>query len=164
MSAIETARNSALSAGGQTAVIFPDQTFNPNFYAYRTLAVVRRTSENAAAEMVGGWIGFPDGIALFPESLGRLPRFTNVTVVVPPTQSVPGRDYPAIIFQSDGGLRPESDGSYPTTNGVAIFEGVVKNGVAVLVNPSQERFETIVLTPFTGRGRGTLAPKPGTNP
>jgi MSHA pilin protein MshA len=160
MGALEIARNTAISTGTNAAVIFPDSTFaSGDAYKYRAMAVVSWNATNSAtaATMVGSWIVLPQGIAFFPNSLGsaNLPTAINISVRILTTSST--ADFPAIIFQSDGGL--SEDLSPKPTNGIAFFEGAVTGATT---NPTSKmtNFETVRLTRYTGRTIPTLAPAP----
>lgn len=160
MGALEIARNTAISTGGNAAVIFPDSTFTlGDAYKYRSMAVVawNPIDTNAPATMVGSWIILPQGIAFFPNSLasGNLPTTSNVSVRILTTSN--NASFPAIIFQSDGAL--SDDCSPKPTNGVAFFEGTV---VGTTTNPTSKmtNFETVRLTRYTGRTIPELAPPP----
>jgi Tfp pilus assembly protein FimT len=160
MGALEIARNTAISNGTNAAVIFPDSTFaSGDAYKYRSMAVVAWNATNSAtpASMVGSWIVLPQGIAFFPNSLksANLPTATNISVRILTASST--ANFPAIVFQPDGGL--SQDYSPLPTNGIAFFEGTVTNtttnGTSKMTN-----FETVRLTPYTGRTIPTLAPAP----
>jgi len=160
MGALEIARNTAISTGTNAAVIFPDNNFKlGDAYRYRSMAVVAWNATNSAtaATMVGSWIVLPQGIAFFPNSLGsaNLPTAINISVRILTTSST--ADFPAIIFQSDGGL--SEDLSPKPTNGIAFFEGAVTGATT---NPTSKmtNFETVRLTRYTGRTIPTLAPAP----
>jgi Tfp pilus assembly protein FimT len=161
ISALEIARNTAISTGTNAAVIFPDSTFSSgDAYKYRSMAVVawNPTNTNSPATMVGSWIVLPQGIAFFPNSLrsANLPTATNISVRILTTSIT--TNFPAIVFQPDGGL--SEDYSPLPTNGIAFFEGTVTNTTD---NPTYRiltNFETVRLTKYTGRTRPTLAPKP----
>lgn len=161
LGALEVARNTAISSGTNAAVIFPDSTFAfGEAFKYRSMAVVTWNPTNSAdpATMVGPWIVFPQGIALFPKSLSstNLPTATNISVRIlsaPPNKA----DFPAVIFQPDGGL--DENSPICPTNGVAFFEGTV-TGTTVNKNSRMTNFETIRLTRYTGRAFPTLAPAP----
>ena len=161
MGALEIARNTAISNGTNAAVIFPDSTFGlGDAYKYRSMAVVAWNPTNTAspATMVGSWIVLPQGIAFFPNSLrsANLPTATNISVRILTTSIT--TNFPAIVFQPDGGL--SEDYSPLPTNGIAFFEGTVTNTTD---NPTYRiltNFETVRLTKYTGRTRPTLAPKP----
>ena len=158
MGAFELARNTALATGTNAAVVIPDSTFTRTNYSYRSLVVVawNPTNTSAAPSMVGGWISLPEGVAIFPNSVSSLAK-TNVTVVLPPTQPNTSAQ-PMIIFQSDGGLLANINGMFPT-NGLAIFEGTV-SGTSADRQGRTNRVETITLSPYTGRARGTLRAAP----
>jgi type II secretory pathway pseudopilin PulG len=156
--ALEIARNTAISTGTNAAVIFPDSTFaSGEAYKYRAMAVVAWNATNSAtpATMVGSWIVLPQGIALLPNSISSLPSATNVQVrIVTITNTA---SFPAVIFQSDGGLS-ENSTIFPT-NGIAFFEGTV---AGTTTNPTSKmtNFETVRVTRYTGRTIPTLAPAP----
>ena len=165
ISALEIARNTAISTGTNAAVIFPDSTTDSTFggpqnpYRYRSMAVVAWNATNAAtpATMVSSWIVLPQGIALFPNSLGsaNLPTATNISVRILTTSST--TNFPAIVFQPDGGLF--EDLSPKPTNGIAFFEGTV-TGTTTNGTSKMTSFETVRLTRYTGRTIPTLAPAP----
>ncbi len=158
ISALEIARNTAISTGTNAAVIFPDSTFaSGDAYKYRAMAVVSWNATNAStpATMVGSWIVLPQGIALLPNSISALPQATNVSVRILTSSNT--ANFRAISFQSDGAL-DENLSSFPT-NGIAFFEGTV---TGTTTNPISKmtNFETVRLTRYTGRTRPTLAPAP----
>ena len=162
MGALEIARNTAISTGTNAAVIFPDSSFTSgDEYKYRSMAVVawnpNPTNTNARATMIGSWITLPQGITLFPNSLKstNLPTATNISVRILTSGST--NDFPAIIFQPDGGL--SEDYNPLPTNGIAFFEGTV-TGTTTNSTSKMTNFETVRLTPYTGRARPTLAPAP----
>jgi hypothetical protein len=107
--------------------------------------------------MIGSWITLPQGIALFPNSLKstNLPTATNISVRILTSGST--NDFPAIIFQPDGGL--SEDYNPLPTNGIAFFEGTV-TGTTTNSTSKMTNFETVRLTRYTGRARPTLAPAP----
>jgi type II secretory pathway pseudopilin PulG len=160
MGALEIARNTAISTGTNAAVIFPDSTFvSGEAYKYRSMAVVawNPTNTNLPTTMVGSWIVLPQGVAFFPNSLktANLPTATNISVRI--LTGTNKANFPAIIFQPDGGL--SEDYSPLPTNGIAFFEGTV---AGITTNPTSKmtNFETVRLTKYTGRTRPTLAPDP----
>jgi Tfp pilus assembly protein FimT len=160
MGALEIARNTAISTGTNAAVIFPDSTFaSGEAYKYRSMAVVawNPTNTNLPTTMVGSWIVLPQGVAFFPNSLktANLPTATNISVRI--LTSTNKASFPAIIFQPDGAL--SEDYSPLPTNGIAFFEGTV---AGITTNPTSKmtNFETVQLTPYTGRTIPTLAPAP----
>lgn len=165
MGALEIARNTAIASGTNAAVIFPDATSDSTFggqtnpYRYRSMAVVAWNATNSAtaATMVGSWITLPQGITLFPNSLKstNLPTATNISVRILTSGST--NDFPAIIFQPDGGL--SEDYNPLPTNGIAFFEGTV-TGTTTNSTSKMTNFETVRLTRYTGRVRPTLAPAP----
>ena len=158
MGAFELARNTAIATGTNAAVAVPDDTFVSSIYSFRSLAVVawNPTNSTALPTMVGSWINLPEGVAIFPNSVSKLAK-ANVSVVLPPFQTNVAM-LPMIVFQPDGGLfDPAGSGSFPT-NGLAIFEGTVTG-----TTPNRQgtaKVETIVLSRFTGRARGTLMNAP----
>ena len=158
LGALEIARNTAINTGTNAAVIFPDGTFAlGDAYKYRSLAVVawNSTNTNASPTMVGSWIVLPQGIALFPNSISALPQGKNIAVRI--LTSATTANFPAIVFQSDGGLFEDSR-PIPT-NGIAFFEGSVNNNTPNLTS-KMTNFETVRLTRYTGRALPTLAPAP----
>ena len=162
MGALEIARNTAIATGTNAAVIFPSSTFGSGeAYKYRSMAVVAwnptNTNASTPATMIGSWIILPQGITFFPNSLksANLPTATNISVRILTTSIT--ANFPAIVFQPDGGL---SEDYLPLpTNGIAFFEGTV---TGTTTNPTSKmtNFETIRLTKYTGRTRPTLAPAP----
>lgn len=159
MGALELARNTALATGTNAAVVIPDSTFTRTNYSYRSLAVVAWNPTNPAIDpaMVGGWISLPEGVAIFPASLTPLDT-NNVRLVLPPNQTNLSAQ-PVIIFQADGSLLERSPEIFPATNGLAIFEGTVSGATADRQGRTN-RVETIILSPYTGRARGTLRAAP----
>ncbi len=158
ISALEIARNTAISTGTNAAVIFPDSTFaSGEAYKYRSMAVVawNATNTNLPATMVGSWIVLPQGVALFPNSISALPTTTNISVRILTAAST--ASFPGIVFQSDGGL--SEDLSPKPTNGISFFEGTV-TGTTPNTNSKMTNFETVRLTRYTGRTLPTLAPAP----
>ena len=158
ISALEIARNTAISTGTNAAVIFPDSTFaSGDAYKYRSMAVVAWNITNAAtpATMVGSWIVLPQGIALLPNSISALPQATNVSVRILTSSNT--ANFRAISFQSDGAL-DENLSSFPT-NGIAFFEGTV-TGTTTNSTSKMTNFETVRVTRYTGRALPTLAPAP----
>ena len=161
LGALEIARNTAVSTGTNAAVIFPDGTFSVggSAYQYRSLAVVAwsptNTNANAPASMVGSWINLPQGVAFFPNSLNsmNMPRVTAAVRILTTIHS--NNIFPAVVFQSDGGLSVDYAPIYPT-NGIAFYEGT-SNPPSSATN---KNYETIRITRFTGRTRPTLAPAP----
>ena len=157
---MELARNTAISSGTNAGVIFPTDSMSIPGYAYRTMAVVTwgTTNTNNEAEMVGGWITLPQGIAFFPKSLDatNLISTNNITYRIVNTNTT-GGTFNAVIFGRDGGLVSNNQ-NFPT-NGVAFFEGTVENGSAKK-NTAQPKFERVRLARFTGRVIPTLADEP----
>lgn len=160
LGAMEVARNTAISTCTNAAVIFPDSTFSyGEAYKYRSMAVVSWNPTNSASPptMVGPWIVLPQGIAFFPNSIksANLPTATNISFRIL-TSSNTG-DFPAIIFQSDGGL--DENSTIVPTNGISFFEGTV-TGTTTTTNSKMTNFETVRLNRYTGRAIPTLAPAP----
>jgi len=160
MGALEIARNTAISTGTNAAVIFPNNTFTlGDAYKYRSMAVVawNPTNSSGPTTMIGSWIVLPQGIAFFPNSLksSNLPIATNISVRILTSSNT--ADFPAVVFQSDGGLSEDFDPK--PTNGVTFFEGTV-TGTTFNTNSKTTNFETIRLTKYTGRTQPTLAPAP----
>ena len=160
MGALEIARNTAISTGTNAAVIFPDSTFaSGDAYKYRSMAVVawNATNSNLPTTMVGSWIVLPQGVAFFPNSLksANLPTAKNISVRILTANNT--ANFPAIIFQPDGGL--SEDYSPLPTNGISFFEGTV-NGTTPNTNSKMTNFETVRLTRYTGRALPTLATNP----
>ena len=160
MGAFEIARNTAISTGTNAAVIFPDSTFaSGEAYKYRSMAVVawNPTNTNLPTTMVGSWIVLPQGVAFFPNSLksANLPTVKNISVRILTASNT--ANFPAIIFQPDGGL--SEDYSPLPTNSIAFFEGTV---TGTTTNPTSKmtNFETIKLRRYTGRTIPELAPAP----
>ena len=170
MSALEIARNTAISTGTNAAVIFPDSTFaSGDAYKYRSMAVVSyfdttittNTNSNIPFEkLVSSWIVLPQGISFLPNYL-RTSTATNMISVVaniriPPKTNNVSITCPGIIFQSDGGLLETN--SIPLA-GVAFFEGTV-TGTTTNPTSKMNSFETVRLTRYTGRTLPTLATNP----
>lgn len=159
LGAMELARNTALATGTNAAVVIPDSSFTRTNYSYRSLAVVawNPTNPSAPPSMVGGWISLPEGVAIFPNSVSPLSK-SNVALILPPNQAITANQ-PVIVFQPDGGLLDNGGGAFPATNGLAIFEGTVA-GTSADRQGRTNRVETITLSPYTGRARGTLRAAP----
>lgn len=159
MGAMELARNTAIATGTNAAVVIPDNSFPRTNYSFRSLAVVawNPTNTNNPPAMVGSWISLPEGLGIFPNCLTDLPK-TNVSLVLPPAQTNTSAQ-PVIVFQPDGGLLDSGAGVFPATNGLAIFEGTI-SGTTVDRQGRTNRVETVILSPFTGRARGTLKAAP----
>lgn len=157
LGALEVARNTAISSGTNAAVIFPDSTFTGgDAYKYRSMAVVAWNPTNAAspATMVGPWMVLAQGVAFFPKSIKNLPT-ANASVRILSSTNL--GDFPAVIFQSDGGL---AEGLTATpTEGIAFFEGTV---TGTTTNPISRmtNFETVRLYRYSGRAEAVLAPAP----
>jgi len=159
LGALEIARNTAINNGTNAAVIFPDKSFNlGEAYKYRSMAVVswNSTNTNAPATMIGSWIVLPQGIALFPNSISAQPQGANISVRILTSSNL--ANFPAIIFQPDGGLS-EDFTPFPT-NGIAFFEGTVGATGNPISTSKMTNFETVRLTRYTGRALPTLAPAP----
>ena len=159
LSALEIARNNAISSGTNAAVIFPDSSFSQGeAYKYRSMAVITWNATNAATNtMSGSWITLPQGIAFVPNAIANLSTLTNVSVRILATSktlsSVKG-----IVFQSDGALAEAFYNTNLTTKGVSYFEGTVSG-----TSPSPSitnKVETVCVTRYTGRATATLAPAP----
>ena len=160
ISALEIARNTAISTGTNAAVIFPDSTFaSGDAYKYRSMAVVAWNATNpaTAATMVGSWIVLPQGVALFPNSISALPTALNISVRILTTSKT--ASFPGVVFQSDGAL---DEVLHPVTGPlprIAYFEGTV-TGTTKNLTSKMTNFETVRLTRYTGRAVPTLAPAP----
>ena len=159
LSALEIARNNAISSGTNAAVIFPDSSFSQGeAYKYRSMAIINWNATNAATNtMSGSWITLPQGIAFVPNAIANLSTLTNVSVRILATSktlnSVKG-----IVFQSDGALAEAFYNTNLTTKGVSYFEGTVSG-----TSPSPSitnKVETVCVTRYTGRATATLAPAP----
>jgi prepilin-type N-terminal cleavage/methylation domain-containing protein len=170
ISALEIARNTAISTGANAAVIFPDSTFaSGEAYKYRSMAIVTysnstiatNTNSNISYEkLVSSWIVLPQGISFLPAYLKTNTKTNMISVTakirIPPKTSDTTITCPGIIFQSDGGLL---DGATNSIAGVAFFEGTV-NGTTTNPTSKMTNFETVRLTRYTGRTSPTLAPAP----
>ena len=159
LSALEIARNNAISSGTNAAVIFPDSSFSQGeAYKYRSMAIINWNATNAATNtMSGSWITLPQGIAFVPNAIANLSTLTNVSVRILATSktlnSVKG-----IVFQSDGALAEAFYNTNLTSKGVSYFEGTVSG-----TSPSPSitnKVETVRVTRYTGRATATLAPAP----
>jgi prepilin-type N-terminal cleavage/methylation domain-containing protein len=175
ISALEIARNTAISTGTNAAVIFPHDGFtasgvDPTPYKFRSMAIVSyfdttiatNTNSNISYEkLVSSWIVLPQGISFLPAYLKTNTTTNMISVTakirIPPKTSDITITCPGIIFQSDGGLLEETN-SIPLA-GVAFFEGTV---TGTTTNPTSKmtNFETVRLTRYTGRTIPTLAPAP----
>jgi type II secretory pathway pseudopilin PulG len=175
ISALEIARNTAISTGTNAAVIFPDNGFtatgvDPAPYKFRSMAIVSyfdttiATNTNSSVpfeKLVSSWIVLPQGISFLPAYL-RTSTTTNMISVVaniriPPKTNSVSITCPGIIFQSDGGLL---DGVTNSIAGVGFFEGTVDASGKTNPTSKMTSFETVRLTRYTGRTRPTLAPAP----
>jgi prepilin-type N-terminal cleavage/methylation domain-containing protein len=174
ISALEIARNTAISTGTNAAVIFPHDGFtatgvDPATYKFRSMAIVSyfdttiatNTNSNIPFEkLISSWIVLPQGISFLPAYLKTNTPTNMISVTakirIPPKTSDITITCPGIIFQSDGGLL---DGGTNSVAGIAFFEGTV---TGTTTNPTSKmaNFETVRLTRYTGRTRPTLAPDP----
>jgi prepilin-type N-terminal cleavage/methylation domain-containing protein len=163
LSALEIARNNAISSGTNSAVIFPDSSFSEGeAYKYRSMAVINwnATNTNAPPVMSGSWITLPQGIAFVPNSIANLPTLnTNVSVRILATNK-PVSSAKGIVFQSDGALAEAFYNTSITTKGVSYFEGKVSNTTTTPTLTSTNKVETVRITRYTGRASATLAPAP----
>jgi Tfp pilus assembly protein FimT len=165
ISALEIARNTAISTGTNAAVIFPDLNFASQPYRYRSMAVISwnaTNSTNGTNVMVGSWIVLPQGVVLHDTQINQLPSLTNKTALrIPPsTNSTATDNLRAIVFQSDGGLEESYYTNTLTTDGIAFYEGaVVSPSYTTTTNTSKQKtnVETITITRYTGRSIPTLA-------
>lgn len=158
MGALELARNTAIATGTNAALVVPDNQFSSSSYRYRSLAVVAWDATNPIAipSMIGNWVSLPEGIAIFPNSVSKLPKL-EARVFMPPLLTNVST-LPMVIFQADGSLLdPAGGGNFPT-NGLAIFEGTVTDTTPNRMGTG--KVETITLSRFTGRARGTLMVAP----
>ena len=172
MSALEIARNTAISTGTNAAVIFPDLNFASKPFRYRSMAVISWDSIPDANGgpgtnpnvMVGSWITLPQGVVLHDKQINQLPTPTNTTTLrIPPsTNNTPTDNLRAVVFQSDGGLEKSYYTDTLTTEGISFYEGAVISYTSTTNTSKQtNNAETITLTRYTGRTIPTLAkPKP----
>jgi len=160
LSALEIARNNAISSGTNAAVIFPDSSFTEGeAYRYRSMAVINwnATNTNAPPVMSGSWITLPQGVAFVPNSIANLSNLTNVSVriLAATKQLAPVK---GIVFQSDGALAEAFYNTNLTTKGVSYFEGTVSG---TSPTPSiTNKVETVRVTRYTGRASATLDTAP----
>ena len=172
MGALEIARNTAISIGTNTAVIFPDSGFSSgDAYKYRSMAVVsyndstiaanETTTPNAYDKLVSSWIVLPQGISFLPNYLVTTTPTNMISVRanirIPPSTNSTIITCPGIVFQSDGGLL---DGATNSIAGVGFFEGTVDASGKTNPTSKMTSFETVRLTRYTGRTIPTLAPAP----
>jgi Tfp pilus assembly protein FimT len=159
LSALEIARNNAISSGTNAAVIFPDSGFSEGeAYKYRSMAVITWNATNAATNtMSGSWITLPQGIAFVPNAIANLSTLTNVSVRILATSKTLG-SVKGIVFQSDGGLSEIFYNTNLTTKGVSYFEGTV-SGTSPSP-PITKKVETVRVTRYTGRASATLDTAP----
>lgn len=159
LSAMEIARNNAISSGTNAAVIFPDSSFSEgDAYKYRSMAVITWNGTNAATNtMSGSWITLPQGIAFVPNAIANLSTLTNVSVrILATSKTLPS--VKGIVFQSDGALAESYYNTSLTTKGVSYFEGTVSG---TSPTPSiTNKVETIRITRYTGRASATLDTAP----
>ena len=171
ISALEIARNTAISTGTNAAVIFPDTNFTSgDAYKYRSMAVVSYKDSTIATntnstiaydKLVTSWIVLPQGISFLPNYLVTTTPTNMISVTasiqIPPKTNNTSITCPGIIFQPDGGLL---DGLTNSTAGVGFFEGTVDASGKTNPTSKMTNFETVRLTRYTGRVLPTLAPAP----
>jgi prepilin-type N-terminal cleavage/methylation domain-containing protein len=166
MGALEIARNTAISTGTNSAVIFPDLNFASEPYRYRSMAVISWDATNSTTGtnvMVGSWIVLPQGVVLHDRQIDQLPTLTNKTALrIPPsTNSTPTDNLRAVVFQSDGGLDESYYTTTLTTEGISFYEGAVIPSInpTTTTNTSKQKTnaETVTITHYTGRTIPTLA-------
>jgi Tfp pilus assembly protein FimT len=160
LSALDIARNNAISSGTNAAVIFPDKEFKGGeAYKYRSMAVINWNPTNTnSTTMSGSWITLPQGISFTPSSIANLSTLSNVSVrILATTSNLP--TVQGVIFQSDGALEESSYKTTLTTTGISYFEGKVTNDTTIPTLTST-KVETIRITRYTGRPSSTLAPAP----
>jgi Tfp pilus assembly protein FimT len=166
MGALEIARNTAISTGTNSAVIFPDLNFASEPYRYRSMAVISWDATNSTTGtnvMVGSWIVLPQGVVLHDNQINQLPTLTNQTALrIPPsTNSTPTDNLRAVVFQSDGGLDESYYTTTLTTEGISFYEGAVIPSIkpTTTTNTSKQKTnaETVTITHYTGRTIPTLA-------
>jgi len=155
LSALEIARNNAISSGANAAVIFPDTSFTQGeAYKYRSMAVINWNPTNSTNNtMSGSWITLPQGIAFVPNSIANLSNLTNISVrILATTKQLPS--VRGIVFQSDGAVAEAFYNTNLTAKGVSYFEGTVSG---TSPTPSiTNKVETIRVTRYTGRASATL--------
>jgi len=160
LSALEIARNNAISSGTNAAVIFPDKDFSGGeAYKYRSMAVITWSGTNTNT-MSGSWITLPQGISFVPNSIANLSKITNdiyVRILTTDTKLNPAM---GIVFQSDGGLADNYYNTNITTKGVSYFEGTVSDTSTSPTLTSSNKVETVRITRYTGRASSTLASPP----
>lgn len=169
MGVLEIARNTAITSGTNTAVIFPNR-FSDDFmggeinpYRYRTLAIVKWPSSSSPADKIAmtkeGWISLPQGISFVPGSLHSLPIVSNVSFRLLTNSSI--GNFSSVVFQSDGSIADDYYNTNLTTRGIAFFEGTVAglDGFSVnWANPRMSNVETITFLRYTGKAIPTLRP------
>lgn len=161
LSALEIARNNAISSGVNAAVIFPDSSFSQGeAYKYRSMAVITWNGTNAATNtMSGSWITLPQGIAFVPNAIANLSTLTNISVrILATTKQLPS--VKGIVFQSDGALAEAFYNTNLTATGISYFEGTVSGTSTSPTLASTNKVETVRITRYTGRASATLAPAP----
>ena len=159
LSALEIARNNAISSGANAAVIFPNSSFKEGeAYKYRSMAVINWNPTNASNNtMSGSWITLPQGISFVPNSIANLSTLTNISVRIL-TKTTNLSSVQGIVFQSDGALAENYYKTTLTSQGVSYFEGTVSG-----TSPTSSitnKVETVRLTRYTGRATATLDTAP----
>ena len=175
ISALEIARNTAISTRTNAAVIFPHDGFtatgiDPAPYKFRSMAIVSyfdttiatNTNSNVPFEkLVSSWIVLPQGISFLPAYLQTNTPTNMISVTasiqIPPKTNSTSITCPGVIFQSDGGLL---DGGTNSIAGVGFFEGTVDASGKTNPTSKMTNFETVRITRYTGRTIPTLAPAP----
>jgi len=162
LSALEIARNNAISSGTNAAVIFPDNSFSQGeAYKYRSMAVITWNATNAATNtMSGSWITLPQGIYFVPNSIANLSTLSTNIYVRILTKTATLNPVKAIVFQSDGALAEAFYNTNLTSKGVSYFEGTVSGTSTSPTLTSTNKVETVRITHYTGRASATLAPPP----
>ena len=163
MGALEIARNTAISIGTNTAVIFPDLNFGSQPYRYRSMAVISwdtTNSTNGTNSMLGSWITLPQGVVLHDTQINQLPALTNTTALRIPPSTTPTdtMNLRAIVFQSDGGIADDYYKNEICDNGISFYEGAVVSNFTTTTNTSKQtnNAETIKINRYTGRAIPTL--------
>jgi len=169
MGVLEIARNTAITSGTNTAVIFPNKFSDAflggeiNPYRYRTMAIVKWPSSSNSSSVPTmtkeGWIPLPQGISFVPASLHSLPTVSNVSFRLL-TNSSRG-DFSSVVFQADGSIAEDYYSTNLTTKGIAFFEGTVAGPDGFTINwanPRMSNVETITFLRYTGRVIPTLRP------
>jgi prepilin-type N-terminal cleavage/methylation domain-containing protein len=164
MGALEIARNTAISTGTNSAVIFPDQSFASKPYRYSSMAVITWDATNTNSvttnSMLGSWVTLPQGVVLHDTQINQLPRLRNTTALrIPPSTSTTNvSNLRAIVFQADGGLEESYYTNALTSEGISFYEGAVVSDTTT-TNTSRQKtnVETVTITRYTGRTIPTLA-------